>query len=116
MGHIMKGQTCRAIALWTRDAFSLGGGATGRESKKTRTHLLRNAVVPGGVSVYADPDADITLAVTTKNGCSGAPLAAILQWQRAALRATKLAQVKLPQKSLRSPLRVRRLAFTYSIA
>jgi len=96
MGHIMKGQTCRRYCSMDARCFLPGRWRTGRESKKTRTHLLANAVVPGGVSVYADPDADITLAVTTKMVALRTPRSNSPSGKRAALRATKLAQVKLP--------------------
>jgi signal transduction histidine kinase len=96
-----------AVAQWTEAAFSAEKTAVIHEespsSTPSRPHQAASVYSSqnGIVTVYADPDGDITLAVTTKMaalpGRKNTP-----SGKRAAVRATKLEQVEVPYK-LRAP-------------
>ncbi len=108
MGHIMKVKHV-ALLLYGREMLSPWAVAHWSREQENQDPSGVTSVVPGGVSVYADPDADITLAVTTKMVALRSPRSNSPSGKRAALRATKLAQVKPPQEIAPvSPYGVRR--------
>jgi signal transduction histidine kinase len=96
-----------AVAQWTEAAFSAEKTAMVHEESPSSLHSRPHQAASvyssqnGVVTVYADPDGDITLAVTTKMaaipGRKNTP-----SGKRAAVRAPKLAQVEVPYK-LRAP-------------
>lgn len=96
-----------AVAQWTEAAFSAEKTAMIHEESPSSLHSRPHQAASvyssqnGVVTVYADPDGDITLAVTTKMaaipGRKNTP-----SGKRAAVRAPKLAQAEVPYK-LRAP-------------
>ncbi|GHO95765.1 hypothetical protein KSF_058130 [Reticulibacter mediterranei] len=96
-----------AVAQWTEAAFSAEKTAVIHEESPSTTHSRPHQAASvyssqnGVVTVYADPDGDITLAVTTKMaaipGRKNTP-----SGKRTAVRAPKLAQADVPYK-LRAP-------------
>src|SRR5260370_10965748 len=106
MGRIMNVKHV-SLLLYGREMHS--PWAVAHWSREQENQYPSTSVVPDSVSVYADPDADITLAVTTKMIALPNPRSNSPSGKRAALRATKLAQVKPTQETApASPYRLRR--------
>lgn len=96
MGRIMNVKHV-SLLLYGREMHS--PWAVAHWSREQANQYPSTSVVPDSVSVYADPDADITLAVTTKMIALPNPRSNSSSGKRAALRATKLAQVKPTQET-----------------
>jgi signal transduction histidine kinase/HAMP domain-containing protein len=97
MGRIMKVKHV-SLLLYGREMLSPWAVAHWSREEENQSPSATASVVSGSVSVYADPDADITLAVTTKMVALPNPRSNTPSGKRAALRATKLAQAKPSQE------------------
>ncbi len=108
MGRIMKVKHV-SLLLYGREMLSPWAVAHWSREQEDQYPSAMTSVVPDGVSVYADPDSDITLAVTTKMVALPSPRNNSPSGKRAALRAIKLAQTKPSQETaLASPYALRR--------
>jgi signal transduction histidine kinase len=97
MGSIMKAKHV-SLLLYGREMQSPWAVAHWSREQESQYASAMTRVVPGSVSVYADPDSDITLAVTTKMAALPGPRNNTPSGKRTALRAVKLAQTKLQQE------------------
>lgn len=97
MGRIMKVKHV-SLLLYGREMHSPWAVAHWSREQESQYPSAMTSVVSGGVSVYADPDSDITLAVTTKMVALPSPRNNSASGKRAALRAVKLAQTKPHQE------------------
>ncbi len=97
MGRIMKVKHV-SLLLYGREMLSPWAVAHWSRDQESQYPSAMTSVAPGGVSVYADPDSDITLAVTTKMVALPSPRNNSSSGKRAALRAVKLAQTKPHQE------------------
>jgi signal transduction histidine kinase len=97
MGRIMKVKHV-SLLLYGREMLSPWAVAHWSREQENQYPSATPSVVSGSVSVYADPDADITLAATTKMVALPSARNNSPSGKRAALRATKLAQAKPSQE------------------
>jgi signal transduction histidine kinase len=97
MGRIMKVKHV-SLLLYGREMLSPWAVAHWSREQEDQSPSAMPAVVAGSVSVYADPDADITLAATTKMVALPSVRNNSPSGKRTALRATKLAQAKPSQE------------------
>jgi signal transduction histidine kinase/HAMP domain-containing protein len=97
MGRIMKVKHV-SLLLYGRETHSPWAVAHWSREQESQYPSAMTSVVPSSVSVYADPDSDITLAVTTKMVALPSSRNNSSSGKRAALRAVKLAQTKPHQE------------------
>lgn len=100
MGRIMKVKHV-SLLLYGREMLSPWAVAHWSREQENPSPSAIPAVVSGSVSVYADPDADITLAATTKMVALPSSRNNSPSGKRTALRATKPSQETVPE--LRHP-------------